>query len=91
MKASQEPKYMIVDAEGRELPNAQLANRETGEPIPPEEPVFTLRGKDLHAPDTIANYLARLPEGPHADAVRARLVQFHDYQVIHPTRCKAPD
>lgn len=94
MKASQEPKYMIVDTEGREIVNARLANRATGEPIPDEEPVFVLRGKDLIAPDAIAGYLAKLPDGTeteHANAVRERLVQFHDYQVIHPTRCKAPD
>ncbi len=89
MKASQEPKYMIVDENGVELPNARLANRETMKPIPDGEPVMIFRAKDRHSVTIINSYAAMCRNEEHYQAVNARVQQFRDFQSNNPT--KEPD
>ena len=91
MKASQEPKYMIVDENGVELPNAQIANRETGKPIPDDEPIMIFRAKDLHAQVAIASYIPALDNDQHAKAVEKRFDQFQEFKEANPDRVKEPD
>lgn len=91
MNPTQEPKYMIVDEHGNELPDARIANRATGQTIPDEEPILIVRGKDRHAPGFIAGYVDRCENVDHQHAVRARLGVFDQFQADHPERVKEPD
>jgi len=102
MLETQEPKYdalLFIDGPGQPEVhvegNCRLVNRETGEPIPDDEPVFVLRAKDSLAMDTIASYLAKAGEAKcsveHMEVVRKRLYDFSAFQVDHADRMKLPD
>lgn len=86
MNANQEPKY--------EIKNGKLHNRQSGQQIPDDEPVFILRARDVYAFDAIADYfrhvVATCPSD-HREAVIKRMVQFHDWASNHPSRMKQPD
>jgi len=84
MKATQDPKYGIND-------DGQLCNISTGNPIPTDEPIFILRGKDVLAEQTIAYYLTMASMEKHKDAVKHRLNDFANFKRINPDRVKAPD
>lgn len=91
MLESQEPKYMIVDENGNPLPNARIANRATGKPIPDDEPLMIFRGKDKHATDGMGAYWAVCENGNHCEAIDTRINQFHDFQRANPYLVKEPD
>jgi hypothetical protein len=80
---TQDPKYSF--ASGR------LVNSATLQPIPEDEPVFMLRGRDVHALDTLWPYLDACPPGPQRDAIRASIVRFERFAKEHPDRMKEPD
>lgn len=84
MKQTQEPKY-DVNIDG------QLFSRASGDPIPDDEPVFIFRARDRRAVKALIGYLDDLPNGQHADAVEARIVDFRRYAEKHPERMKEPD
>jgi len=80
---SQEPKY-TTDARGR------IVNRHTGAPVPDEEPVFILRGKDAAALRTLAFYRDQLPaESRHS--VDERILAFSAFAESYPERMRLPD
>lgn len=83
MNAFQEPKYEIVDG--------KLVNRQSGEAIPDDEPVFVLRARDQRAANAIAFYLRYLEDGEHRQAVKLRQAQFDKFNKEHPERMKEPD
>ncbi len=91
MDVTQEPKYMIVDENGVELPNAQLANRATGKPIPKDEPVMIWRAQDLNTGQPIFLYQEICKNPGHQRVVQGRFEQFRQFQTDHPERCKEPD
>lgn len=82
------PKYTISQKDGR------LVNRATGEPIPDDEPVFVLRGKDLLAIDVLQAYQSHVyvsGDLGQAGAVNQRIADFIDFANAHPERMKSPD
>lgn len=83
IEVKQEPKYDFQDG--------QVINRASGEVIPADEPVFILRGRDIHAVATLNDYWLRVGAGEHGDAVNARIVQFNEFAEQHPDRMKEPD
>lgn len=91
MNPSQEPKYCIIDEHGNPLPNARIANRATGKPIPDDEPIMIFRAKDVHAQVAIASYIPALDNTDHAKAVELRFDRFQEFKEANPDRVKEPD
>jgi hypothetical protein len=81
--ATQDPKYSIV--------SGRLVNAATLNAIPDDEPLFILRGRDLHALDTLWPYLDACPPGPHRDAIRTSIARFERFARDNPDRMKEPD
>lgn len=86
MKIKQEPKYKI---------KGQIINRETGQPIPDDEPVFILRARDVTAVSTLTAYHKNAGDAgsppEHLLAVEKRIEQFKKFSEEHPDRMKKPD
>jgi len=84
MKIHQEPKY-CVGLDGA------LVNRQSGESIPDDEPIFILRGRDKYAADVLVYYEQMVADQNHAKAVSIRRKQFERFAKENPTRMKEPD
>ena len=83
MLPSQEPKYGIR--------NGQIVNRESGAPIPDDEPIFVFRAKDRLAVRILTGYFSAIEDPEHARAVAARLEDFKRFAKEHPERMQDPD
>ena len=83
MLPSQEPKYGISDG--------RIINRQTGEPIPDDEPIFVFRAKDRLAVRILTAYFSAIEDPEHARAVAARLEDFKRFAREQPERMKDPD
>lgn len=79
----QEPKY-DVNADGR------LFNRETGNVIPDDEPVFILRARDIHAVYALQCYIDVCQIDGHKSVVRKRIGEVADFAINHPDRMREP-
>ena len=69
----------------------QLVNRQSGTPIPDDEPVFILRARDQWAGGTIDFYRGQCRDENQRAAVTLRMQQFDDYARKYPERMKEPD
>lgn len=82
---TQDPKFYIEN------------NRLVGQsgPIPDDEPIFILRGRDICALSTLGAYygVARVSgvNPDHLQAVEKRIAAFMDFRDDHPERMKCPD
>lgn len=83
MNPKQEPKYEIKDG--------KLHNRQSGQQIPDDEPVFILRAKDRGAAATLSFYHSRVMDNEHAKAVFYRMQQFQLFAEEHPDRMQQAD
>lgn len=83
MNPFQEPKYVIKDG--------KLHNRQSGEQIPDDEPVFILRARDIHATGLLSTYWGIVADPTHKQAAGLRLRQFEEWKRAHPERMKEPD
>ncbi|UMO76013.1 hypothetical protein [Planktothrix phage Pra-JY27] len=83
LPVEQEPKYTT---DGR-----AIVNRDSGEAIPADEPVFILRARDRHALNTLRDYRARVVGTEHIEAVDQRIADFEGFAIRHPDRMKEPD
>lgn len=83
MNAYQEPKY--------EIKGGKLVNRQSGEAIPDDEPVFILRARDVHAAGAIMNYATMVKNREHKEAANMRAAQFNNWRSLHHDRMKEPD
>lgn len=84
----QEPKYEFRDG--------RVISRSSGEAIPPDEPVFVFRARDVHALDALHRYADVLvmderTTDDHLEAVQQRILQFARFADNHPDRMKTPD
>lgn len=84
MKFEQEPKYMTN-------PQGQILNRETGMPIPDDEPVFIMRAQDINAVNTMRYYRDHCSDPDHKRAVQKRINQFTDFAVNNVVKMGEPD
>lgn len=91
MKQDQENKYCIIDEHGNVLPNARIANRETLQPIPDDEPIMIFRAKDVRTQQMIAVYGELCENQVHRQRVKMRRLDFKKFQDEHPERLKEPD
>lgn len=95
MTTTNEPKYRIATDHDETNPNARpcIVNRQSGEPIPDDEPIFILRGRDIHALAALEYYRQLVLSGDqeHVDAVTRRVNQFARFRVKNAQRMKAPD
>lgn len=80
-----EQKY-AVDTE-----TGSIINRQSGEPIPEDEPLMLFRGKDIRVPSMLVAYMAECLDPMHREAVARRMVEILRWQRTHPTRTKEPD
>lgn len=83
MLPSQEPKYGIR--------SGRIVSRESGAPIPDDEPVFIFRAKDRLAVRILTAYFSAIENSEHARAVAARLEDFKRFSREHPERMKDSD
>lgn len=100
MNKYQEPKYKIEVKHSTSencmgenvsgIDSVRLVNRQSGIPIPEDEPLFLIRAKDAFAMTALMAYLRALPPGPHKDAVSIRCAQFSNWQALHSTRLAPP-
>lgn len=98
MTPYQEPKYMIepvLNASGS-VEGHRIVNRQSGEAIPDDEPLFILRARDSLALSALWVYLNSLPGGTslqrdHRKAVMTRIHQFLNWQANHKDRIRQPD
>lgn len=79
----QEPKYTVR--------GTSLVTRATGVPIPPDEPVFILRARDVHASQALKYYAVQCGETAHCLAVMDRIDDFDRFARRCPDRMKVPD
>lgn len=79
----QEPKYSS-DQGG-------IFNRQSGEYIPHDEPVFILRARDKHAVQTLQFYSDMAKDEHHRSVVDTRIEQFAAFKHGQPERMKEPD
>lgn len=83
MNTFQEPKYGIE--------NGKIVNRQSGDVIPEDEPIFLLRARDRHAIFALTKYLQACEDASQREAVWFRINQFVDWAQRHPDRMKEPD
>jgi hypothetical protein len=82
LKMEQEPKYNIV--------KGKLINRETGNKIPDDEPIFIFRGQDAHLVKVLMEY-RKLAKGRHKKVIQTRINQVRAWQKANKDRVKEPD
>lgn len=83
MNAYQEPKYVIE--------NGRLVNRQSGETIPDDEPVFILRARDKNAAAILRAYASSCIDPAHREAANLRAAQFANWATLHSDRMREPD
>lgn len=70
--------------------SGQMVNRETGEAIPDDEPMFILRARDIHARQAIMAYRSECEDEPHREACLNVARAFATFAQDHPERMKEP-
>lgn len=76
-------KYTVVDG--------QFVNRHSGEAIPPDEPVFLIRARDMNAIRALSDYYLLCADLNHQKHVGNRILDFVRFTARHPERMKEPD
>lgn len=86
MKTKQEPKYKI---------KGRIVNRQSGQAIPDDEPIFILRARDVTAVELLKKYgdlvKASGCNTEHRTSVQKRVDQFSKFAADNPDRMKVPD
>jgi hypothetical protein len=82
-----DPKYLIATT-GE---HAQIVNAATKVPIPDDEPIFIIRGKDANAVSTLLRYSSACGNHEHICAVLNRIEAFCKFNIENPERMKEPD
>jgi len=80
---TQDPKYLII--------GGQLCNAFTKEPIPTDEPIFILRGKDIHAYPTLDFYEDKCTDEEHRNKVADRMLEFDEFKSDNDDLMGEPD
>ena len=79
----QDPKY--------DFQNGRVINRQSGEMIPEEEPVFVFRARDTKAKAKLMQYALEVDNQEHRAAVLKRCDDFAQFAEDYPNRMKEPD
>ena len=91
MNQNQEPKYCIVDENGKVLKNARIANRSTLKAIPDDEPIMIFRAKDIRTYQTIILYMELCKNPGHQRIIQKRAQDFQNFQEQFPERIRETD
>lgn len=98
MKVEQEPKYdaIVIPQHTMNLgAKTMIVNRQSGNIIPDDEPVFIFRARDVFAVEIITEYMRRLMDGnqnkDHISTVQERMEDFIRFREDYPERMKEPD
>lgn len=83
MDIYQEPKYDAIDG--------KIVNRATGKPIPDDEPIMVFRAKDMKSIGVLNNYMHSCMNDDHREVVKARLLQFIDWQDKNRSKVQEPN
>lgn len=81
----QEPKYTTATKTGR------ITNRDTGKPIPDDEPVMIFRAQDKRAVPALWGYYDSCTDLAHREVIKARITDFERFAAANPDRMKEPD
>jgi hypothetical protein len=81
---SQEPKYTVGE-------RGRLVNRDSGKPIPDEEPVFIFRAQDRWAAHALQAYALMVTDPQQRNVILERVADFEAYGFSYPDRLKEPD
>ena len=73
------------------IDTGKFVNRESGEEIPDDEPVFIFRARDMHAHNALAYYKTLCTNIDHQAAIKKQLDRFLDFAMDYPQRMKEPD
>lgn len=76
----QEPKY--------DTRRGRIVNRETGKPIPGDEPIFIMRAQDPNAIVAMDYYMQLCKKATHKRQIKARVKQFAKFANDNPDRMK---
>ena len=64
-------------------------------PVPADEPLFILRGRDVNAVETLFHYKRMAnqtgADNNHLEAIERRIKEFSSFAWNHPERMKVPD
>jgi len=74
-----------------EIKEGRLVNKQTGVPIPDDEPVFILRAQDAHSTTAVLEYGVICGNTQIAIGVGEVLEQFKIWQKANPDKVKEPD
>lgn len=74
-----------------DVSSGEFVNRKSGEAIPPEEPCFIFRARDVNAVDAITFYASLCTNSEHQDEVIAVAQRFEDWALANPEKMKEPD
>ncbi|EKD89591.1 MAG: hypothetical protein ACD_33C00036G0002 [uncultured bacterium] len=92
---TQDPKYdievLLNDRVKDGAINARLVNAITGKPIPDNEPIFTIRGKDIHAIDVLYEYRKLCKNKEHLEAINITIKEFEKFALKNSQILKEPD
>lgn len=81
MTKTNDPKYVVIDG--------KICNSCSKDPIPEDEPIFILRGKDRKALRALRNYCSTCDLDEHQVAVQERITEFKDFRDKYG--CTEPD
>ena len=79
-----EPKYSVTQS-------GQLVNRQSGNPIPEDEPVIIFRAQDANLPYVLCRYIMLCKDPMHRYAASLRLAEICQWQAQNKLRVKEPD
>lgn len=79
-----EPKYEIDE-------NGTVFNRQSGKPIPGDEPLILFRAQDANLPYMLCRYMMLTSDLEHRRAIALRLAQVCEWQAANADKVKQPD
>jgi hypothetical protein len=71
--------------------DGRLVKKSTGRPIPDDEPLFILRGKDRNALPTLMAYAFLCSDLEHRELVMKSVLDFKSFAVDNPDIMKEPN
>ena len=74
-----------------DIKDGKLVKRDTGIPLPDDEPLFVLRAQDKHALAILGAYHAFTENLQHKADVLLVIKDFQEFERKHPDRMKIPD
>lgn len=68
----------------------KLINKQSGEFIPEDEPVFLIRAKDIHAVNALSHYMTQVQDPEHKQTTNFRIAEFVQWAQDNPNLMGEP-